>query len=91
MGACISKGKNITIKSKSEKSGQNQLLIKLKNKKRESSSSLEYEIPNNIEIISFGTLSSKDISNEINIKDINSIDKEINNNSFKEIFDIFYM
>ena len=91
MGACISKGKNITIKSKSEKSGQNQLLIKLKNKKRESSSSLEYEIPNNIEMISFGTLSSKDISSEIKIKDINSIDKAVNNNTFKEIFDVFYM
>ena len=91
MGACINKGKNIIIKSKGEKSGQNQLLIKLKNKKRESSSSLEYEIPNNIEIISFGTLSSKDISNEINIKDINSIDKAVNNNTFKEIFDVFYM
>ena len=91
MGACINKGKNIIIKSKSEKSGQNQLLIKLKNKKRESSSSLEYEIPNNIEIISFGTLSSKDISSEINIKDINSIDKAVNNNTFKEIFDVFYM
>ena len=91
MGAWINKGKNIIIKSKSEKSGQNQLLIKLKNKKRESSSSLEYEIPNNIEIISFGTLSSKDISSEIKIKDINSIDKAVNNNTFKEIFDVFYM
>ena len=77
MGACLNKGKNIVIKS---------------NKKRKSSSSLEYEInKNNKKEISLTTLSSNDISDEINLKDINSIDSIINNNTVKEIIDIFHI
>ena len=93
MGACLNKGKNIVIKSEMEKLGKNQILLaKLNIKKRKSSSSLEYEInKNNKKEISLTTLGSNDISNEINLNDINSIDSIINNNTVKEIIDIFHI
>ena len=93
MGACLNKGKNIVIKSEMEKLGKNQILLaKLNIKKRKSSSSLEYEInKNNKKEISLTTLGSNDISNEINLNDINSIDSIINNNTVKEMTDIFHI
>ena len=93
MGACLNKGKNIVIKSEMEKLGKNQILLaKLNIKKRKSSSSLEYEInKNNKKEISLTTLGSNDISNEINLNDINSIDSIINNNTVKEMIDIFHI
>ena len=90
MGACLNKGKNIIIKSEMENLGTKQFLKKLKIKKRESASSLEYEIPKiNQKDISLTTFSSNDISSEININEINSIYNTINNNTVKEIMDAF--
>ena len=90
MGACLNKGKNIIIKSEMENLETKQFLKKLKIKKRESTSSLEYEIPKiSQKDISLTTFSSNDISSEININEINSIYNTINNNTVKEIMDAF--
>ena len=90
MGACLNKGNNIIIKSEMENLGTKQFIKKLNIKKRESTYSLEYEIPKiNQKDISLTTLSSNDISSEINLNEINSIYNTINNNTVKEIMDAF--
>ena len=92
MGACLNKGKNIIIKSEMEKLGKNNLSLKLNIKKRESSNSLEYQSPkNNQKEQTLTTFKSSEITSEININDINSIESIINNNNtVKEIIDIFH-
>ena len=87
----MSKRNNIIIIKANEEVFQNQANSKIDNKRSSSVNSLEFQKHElNKNNISFFTLFSNDISNEIIITDFRSEDNNYNNNkTFKEILQYF--